>query len=81
MSYTTIMVYVEAEGTPRERVRISADLARKFNATLIGISAQAMRPPITGDGIRQPYCPRPAVPAIEAKLIEKAKWFHLVAWR
>ncbi len=79
MSYTTIMVYVEAEGTPRERVRISADLARKFNATLIGISAQAMRPPITGDEILATVLPEATVPAIEAKLIEKAKWFHLVA--
>ena len=79
MSYTTIMVYVEAEGTPRERVRISADLARKFNATLIGISAQAMRPPITGDGIAATVVPDDNIPAIKAKLVEKAKWFHLAA--
>ena len=45
------MVYVEAEGTPLERVRLSADLARKFNATLLGISARATRPLMTGDGI------------------------------
>ena len=79
MSYATIMVFVEADDTPRERVRIAADLARKFSATLIGISARAIRPPITGDGIAATVLPDASIPDIEAKLIEKAKWFHLVA--
>jgi hypothetical protein len=70
------MVYVEAEGTPRGRVRISADLARKFNATLLGISARATRPLMTGDGIVATVLLDASIPEIEAKLTEKAKWFH-----
>jgi nucleotide-binding universal stress UspA family protein len=45
------MVYVDADGTPEQRVRLSASLADKFSATLIGISAAAFRPPMMVEGI------------------------------
>jgi nucleotide-binding universal stress UspA family protein len=77
MSYATIMVYVEADGTPRERVRLSAQLAAKFNATLIGVSARAVRPPIIVDGIAVAALPD-GIPDIEATLADKAKWLQLV---
>jgi hypothetical protein len=43
MSYATIMVYVDAEATSREQIEVAADLAQKFNATLIGVSALLTR--------------------------------------
>ena len=78
MSYATIMVYVEADSTPRERVRLSAHLATKFNATLIGVSARAVRPPVTADGIAAAALSDASIPDIEARLTDKAKWFQLV---
>jgi len=51
MSYKALMVYVDADGTPEHRVRLSASLADKFNATLIGISAVAFRPPMMVEGV------------------------------
>jgi nucleotide-binding universal stress UspA family protein len=48
------MVYVDAEGDPQRRVRLSARLADKFNSTLIGISASAFRPPMMVDGLAVP---------------------------
>ena len=80
MSYATIMVYVETDGTPRERVRLSAQLASKFNATLIGVSARAIRPPILVDGIAV-ATPPDGIPDIEARLADKAEWLRLVADR
>jgi hypothetical protein len=77
MSYATIMVYVEADSTPRERVRLSAQLASKFNATLIVVSARAIRPPILVGGIGVAALPD-GIPDIEARLAEKAKWLQLV---
>ena len=41
MSYASVMVYVEADGAPEERVRLAASLADKFDAMLIGLSALA----------------------------------------
>ena len=43
MSYATLMVYVDADHLPEQRVRLSAGLADKFSATLIGLSALAIR--------------------------------------
>ena len=46
MSYATLMVHVENEPG---RVRLAADLARRFQATLIGIAARASMPVVTGE--------------------------------
>jgi nucleotide-binding universal stress UspA family protein len=46
MSYAALMVYVENE--PR-RVRLATDLARRFQASLIGIAARASMPVVTGE--------------------------------
>jgi nucleotide-binding universal stress UspA family protein len=39
VSYTTIMVYVDAEHPSRNRIELAADLAERFNSVLIGVSA------------------------------------------
>jgi hypothetical protein len=51
MPYVIVMVYVDAEGTPEQRVRLAARLADKFNATLIGLSALAIRPAFMAEGV------------------------------
>jgi nucleotide-binding universal stress UspA family protein len=47
MSYASLMVHVENEAS---RIRLAADLARRFQASLIGISARASMPVVTGEG-------------------------------
>ena len=37
MSYASLMVYVEIEGIPEQKVRIASELAKKFGAALIGL--------------------------------------------
>ena len=51
MSYATLMVYVDADHFPEQRIRLSAGLADKFSATLIGLSALAIRPPFVTEGV------------------------------
>jgi hypothetical protein len=41
MPYATVMVYVDADAAPEQRVRLAAGVTDKFNATLIGLSALA----------------------------------------
>lgn len=45
MSYAAVMVYVEADETPEQRVCLAASLADQFSATLIGVAALALPPP------------------------------------
>jgi nucleotide-binding universal stress UspA family protein len=51
MSYATLMVYVDADHFPDQRIRLAAGLADKFSATLIGLSALAIRPPFVAEGV------------------------------
>jgi nucleotide-binding universal stress UspA family protein len=46
MSYASLMVHVENEPS---RVHLAADLARRFQAGLIGIAARASMPVVTGE--------------------------------
>ena len=47
MSYASILVHVETGSTSSDaRLDLASGLARRFNATLIGLAAEAMRPPI-----------------------------------
>ena len=51
MSYAAVMVYVEADEIPEQRVCLAASLADQFSATLIGVSSLAIPPPIVADGM------------------------------
>ncbi|HEY7665301.1 MAG TPA: universal stress protein [Xanthobacteraceae bacterium] len=79
MSYASVMVYVEADGTPEARVRLASSLAEKFNATLIGLSALAVPPPVLADGMVMEE-PTPAdIELMRAKLADKGEWFRAAA--
>src|SRR6516164_8937402 len=49
MSYATLMVYVDVEGKPDGRVSVAADLARRFDAYLIGIASGAPISAVLGE--------------------------------
>ena len=71
MSYTSLMVYIEADATPEQRVRLAASLADQFNAFLIGLSAVAIPPPMTTDGV--------IMDMMRTKLAQQGDWFRGVA--
>jgi nucleotide-binding universal stress UspA family protein len=50
MSFKTLMVHVDLDGKLDGRVRLAADLAGRFEALLIGITAWAPRPSFSGYG-------------------------------
>jgi nucleotide-binding universal stress UspA family protein len=81
MSYASIMVYVEADAAPEQRVRIAASLADKLNSTLIGLSAVALPPPVVADGVVMSDVTDADVELLRAKIAEKEKWFHSVVGR
>jgi hypothetical protein len=41
MAYATLMVHVDADGELPPRVKIAAELAERFQASLIGVAAWA----------------------------------------
>jgi nucleotide-binding universal stress UspA family protein len=44
--YKTVIVHVDAEPGAADRVRLAADLARRYDARLIGVAAALARPPV-----------------------------------
>ena len=79
MSYASIMVYVEADATPEDRVRLAATLAGKFNSMLIGLSALTLPPPIAADGMLLDGPTSMDIDLMKAKLADRGKWFKGVA--
>jgi nucleotide-binding universal stress UspA family protein len=79
MSYASVMVYVEADGAPEERVRLAASLADKFDAMLIGLSALAVPPPMVADGVVMDEPTDADVELMKAKLADKSEWFRGIA--
>ncbi|MGA7488334.1 MAG: universal stress protein [Xanthobacteraceae bacterium] len=79
MSYASVMVYVEGDREPEQRVRIAAGLADKFNATLIGLSALAMPPPAVADGMVMDEPTDADIELTRAKLAKKRDWFRGIA--
>ena len=51
MSYATLMVYVNADHPSKVLVGVAADLAERFSAKLIGLSALAIVPPVVAEGV------------------------------
>jgi nucleotide-binding universal stress UspA family protein len=73
------MVYVEADATPEQRVRLAARLADQFNATLIGVSALAIPPPVVADGMVMDEWTDDDIDLMRAKLADKGNWFRGIA--
>jgi nucleotide-binding universal stress UspA family protein len=77
MSYATLMVYVAAEEAPEDLVRVAADVAGRFNATLIGVSALGVRPPFVAEGVViDDKLTEAEIKRLRAKLADKGNWFR-----
>ena len=79
MSYASLIVYVEADATPEQRVRLAAELATKFAAKLIGLSAVAVPPPVVANGMVLSEATSVDIDLMRAELINKGDWFRGIA--
>ena len=76
MSYAALMVYVDADGIPEQRVRIAADLAAKFDAALIGISARAVPPLFVAEGVIIQEATEDDIKQMRSGLVKRGAWFR-----
>lgn len=79
MSYASLLVYVEIEGIPEQKVRIASELAKKFDAALIGLSARAVPPPFVAEGVMIEEVSEADIKLMQAALAKRGDWFHGVA--
>jgi len=76
MSYATIMVHQSVDGTNDSRLSIAVDLARRFNAKLIGVAACAVRPSAYGGGAFMDSIVSELRPITQKRLNEAADRFR-----
>ena len=76
MSYAALMVYIDTDGIPEQRVRIAADLAAKFDAALIGFSARAVPPLFVAEGVIIEEATEADIKQIQAGLAKRGDWFR-----
>jgi hypothetical protein len=82
MSYATLMVYVDVEGKMDSRVSVAADLARRFDAHLIGIASGAPISAVLGeDAPNEAAAETRQLRDIKALLDEKAQQFRAAVGR
>jgi len=80
MSYAALMVYVDVDGKPDGRVSVAADLARRFDAHLIGIASGAPISVVFGeDAPNEAAAETPRLRDIKALFEEKAQQFRAAA--
>ena len=75
MCYASLMVYVEADATPERRVRLAANLADRFGARLLGLSALAIPSPAVANWMVISAADEVDIKLMEATLADKGKWF------
>lgn len=76
MTYAAMMVYVDIDGIPEQRVRIASELARKFDAALIGFSARAVPPPFVAEGVIIEEATEADIEQMRAALAKRGEWFR-----
>lgn len=76
MSYAALMVYVDFGGVPEQRVRIASELARKFDAALIGVSARAIPPPFVAEGVIIEETTEADIEQMRLSLAKRGDWFR-----
>lgn len=79
MTIATVMVYVDPEQQAEGQVRIARDVADRFGASLIGVSAFAIEPPFVAEGVIIEETTRDDLKRMKSALTDKEQWFRSVA--
>jgi hypothetical protein len=73
------MVYVDVDCRPEDRVVLATGLSDKFKATLIGLSALAIRPLFLDETFNSDKVTGADIEQMKLKVVRKGDWFHRLA--
>lgn len=79
MIIATVMVYVDPEQQAEGQVRITWEVADKFGASLVGVSAFAVEPPFVAEGVIIRETTADDLKRMKSALADKEQWFRSVA--
>jgi nucleotide-binding universal stress UspA family protein len=78
MTIANVMVYVDVAQQAEGQVRVARSLAARFDATLTGVSALAVKPSFVAEGVIIEETTADDLKKMKADLAEKAAWFQEV---
>ncbi len=79
MSYATLMAYIDFNDTPKDRVSLAVGLRDKFNTTLIGLCALAIKPVFLDESFSTYRVTDADLGIIMDKIASKGDWFRGLA--
>ncbi|MDH6259090.1 universal stress protein [Bradyrhizobium sp. BR13661] len=79
MTIATVMVYVDPEQQAEGQVRVARDLADRYRARLVGVSAFAVEPPFVAEGVIIQETTADDLKRRKSALADKEQWFRSVA--
>jgi nucleotide-binding universal stress UspA family protein len=79
MTIATVMIHVDPAQQAEEQVRVARDVAARFGASIIGVSALALPPPVVAEGVVIQAATADDVKEMRTKLAAKEEWFRNVA--
>ncbi|BBC03035.1 MULTISPECIES: universal stress protein [Bradyrhizobium] len=79
MIIATVMVYVDPEQQAEGQVRITWEVADKFGASLVGVSAFAVEPPFVAEGVIIRETTADDLKRMKSARADKEQWFRSVA--
>jgi nucleotide-binding universal stress UspA family protein len=78
MTITNVMVYVDVAQQAEGQVRVARSIASRFDASLTGVSALAVKPSFVAEGVIIEEMSADDIKKMKADLAEKAIWFQEV---
>jgi nucleotide-binding universal stress UspA family protein len=78
MTIATVLVYVDVAQQAEAQVHVARSIAARFDATLIGVSALAVKPSFVAEGVIIEEMTADDLRKMKADLAEKANWFQEV---
>jgi len=78
MSIAAVMVYVDPAQQTEQHVRVAREIAQGFGASVIGVSALMVPPPLVADGVVIQAATEQEVARMQATLAAKEEWFRSV---
>lgn len=79
MTIAAVLVYVDPEQQAEAQVCVGRELAARFGASLIGVSAAAVEPPFVAEGVIIQETTAEDMQRLRAALAAKEQWFRSVA--
>ena len=76
MSFANIMVYVDPQQQEEGQIRVAEAIAKRFDGSVIGVSAFAIEPPFVAEGVIIEETGEQDLRRMKADLAAKGDWFR-----